>query len=356
MAKILIVDDLETNILLLEQMLHGAGYVNVTSTRGPFPVKELHRKNHYDLILLDLQMPGQDGFAVMESLKEIETGPYLPVLVVTAQPDLKMRALKAGARDFISKPFELAELLFRVRNMLEARLLHAKLTGQDAAGRARSEEALRQYGERFKLAARVLSDVVWEWNLTDQTLWWSDGFLTPFGFTAGEVAPSVATWTEHMHPEDRARVTDGIQRAIADHADSWSAEYRFRNKDASYSDVKDHGFILRNPEGHALRIVGGMRDITRRNRDETKVKDDAFQRQNAEWKEIETRLKGIAVELEKLLTSQLLEIEILKGELGTGLEAPANRETLEKLDAGARRGSEMARELSALVNGLEILR
>lgn len=126
-GKILIVDDQETNILLLERMLRGAGYDCIATTTEPGRVCELHREHRYDLILLDLQMPGMDGFQVMEGLKEIETGDYLPVLVVTAQPDHKLHALKTGARDFVSKPFELAEVLARVHNMLEVRLLHKEL-------------------------------------------------------------------------------------------------------------------------------------------------------------------------------------------------------------------------------------
>jgi diguanylate cyclase (GGDEF)-like protein len=123
-ARILVVDDKETNIRLLEGMLRGAGYACVESTTDPNEVCELHRKNRYGLILLDLQMPGMDGFQVMEDLKEIEEDGYLPVLVITAQPDHELRALKAGAKDFVSKPFNLAEVLMRVHNMLEVRLLH----------------------------------------------------------------------------------------------------------------------------------------------------------------------------------------------------------------------------------------
>ena len=123
-GKVLIVDDKESNVLLLERLLHNAGYVSVTSTMKPGEVCELHRRNRYDLILLDLQMPGVDGFQVMESLKEIETNGYLPVLAVTAHPAHKLRALQSGAKDFISKPFDLAEVLTRVHNMLEVRLLH----------------------------------------------------------------------------------------------------------------------------------------------------------------------------------------------------------------------------------------
>jgi adenylate cyclase len=121
-ARLLVVDDQEANVLLLERALGGAGYVSVTSTRDPRAVCELHRRNRYDLILLDLQMPVMDGFEVMEGLKQIEGDGYMPVLVITAQPDHKLRALRAGAKDFVSKPFDLAEVLTRVRNMLEVRL------------------------------------------------------------------------------------------------------------------------------------------------------------------------------------------------------------------------------------------
>ena len=123
-ARILVVDDLEANVRLLEGMLRIAGYTSIESTTDPTQVCELHRKNRYSLILLDLQMPGMDGFQVMECLKEIEEDGYLPVLVITAQPAHKLRALEAGAKDFVSKPFDLAELRARVHNILEVRLLH----------------------------------------------------------------------------------------------------------------------------------------------------------------------------------------------------------------------------------------
>ena len=123
-GKILIVDDLPANISLLERTLRAAGYRSVSSTTKPADVCGLHLRNNYDLILLDLQMPRMDGFQVMEALKEIRSDDYIPVLAVTANPEHKLRALRCGAKDFISKPFDLAEVLMRVRNMLEVRLLH----------------------------------------------------------------------------------------------------------------------------------------------------------------------------------------------------------------------------------------
>ena len=123
-AKVLIVDDQEAHVLLLERMLRGAGYTCIQSTMDPHEVCELHRRNHFAVILLDLKMPGMDGFQVMEDLKKIEEDDNLPVLVITAEPGEKLRALRAGARDFVSKPLDLVEVLMRVHNMIENRLLH----------------------------------------------------------------------------------------------------------------------------------------------------------------------------------------------------------------------------------------
>ena len=132
-GKILIVDDMLANVQLLENMLRNAGYDNVTSIMEPGKVCELHRENRYDLILLDLKMPGMDGFQVMEGLKKIEQDDYLPVLVITAQPGHRLHALEAGAKDFISKPFILNEVLARVHNMLEVRLLHTASKSDNVA-------------------------------------------------------------------------------------------------------------------------------------------------------------------------------------------------------------------------------
>ena len=164
-ASILIVDDQDANVMLLEQMLSNAGYLRVTSCTDPFQVRALHLEHAYDLILLDLQMPGLDGFGVMKGLKDIEPDGYVPVLVVTAQPDQKLRALQAGARDFVSKPYELVELETRIRNMLEVRLLHQRLnrynqqlefTVQERTAELRASEA------RFLRFTELSSDWYWE--------------------------------------------------------------------------------------------------------------------------------------------------------------------------------------------------
>ncbi|MEQ1559672.1 MAG: response regulator [Methyloglobulus sp.] len=164
-ASILIVDDQQSNVLLLEEILQTAGYTCITSTNDPYAVCELYRKNRYDLILLDLQMPKMDGFQVMESLKEIEIDDYLPVLVITAQPSHKLQALASGAKDFVAKPFDLVEVQTRIHNMLEVRLLYKKLVQHnqilEQTVLERTAE-LRESETRFRRFTELSSDWYWE--------------------------------------------------------------------------------------------------------------------------------------------------------------------------------------------------
>jgi len=164
-AKILIVDDQEANVALLEQLLSEARYAHVTSTMNPQEVFALHRKNSYDLILLDLQMPSMDGFQVIEGLKTNDSDAYLPVLVLTAQPGHKLRALQLGVRDFISKPFDLVEVRTRIRNMLEVRLLYKQLDNHnrllETILRERTAE-LRESEARYRSLTELASDWYWE--------------------------------------------------------------------------------------------------------------------------------------------------------------------------------------------------
>jgi CheY-like chemotaxis protein len=168
-ANILIVDDQDANVRLLERLLGDAGYANVTSTCSPQEVCALHRKNRYDLILLDLQMPGMDGFEVMEGLKADVAESYLPVVVLTAQPAHKLRALQAGAKDFISKPFDLIEVKTRIHNMLEVRLLYKRLENYNEVLEQTVLERtaeLRASELRFRRLTELASDWYWEQNET----------------------------------------------------------------------------------------------------------------------------------------------------------------------------------------------
>ena len=210
-ASVLIVDDLEANVMLLEQVLRNVGYTNITSTQDPRAVLELHRANRYDLILLDLQMPDMDGFQVIEALKEIETDGYLPVLVITAQPGHKLRALKAGAKDFVSKPFDLVEVQTRIHNMLEVRLLYRKLANHNKVLEQTVLERtaeLRASEARFQRFTELSSDWYWEQDAAGNVTQFSGAVHEMLGIGAN--APAEEWAAAGWNVAERAALSERI--------------------------------------------------------------------------------------------------------------------------------------------------
>ena len=132
-AKILVVDDEPGNVRVLERLLRGSGFKNITSTSNGYTSLELYRTYQPDLLLLDIKMPEFSGFDVMKALSAGNQDDYLPILVLTAQmdPNIRLQALKAGAKDFIQKPFDIGEILARIQNILEVRLLHNSVRDQN---------------------------------------------------------------------------------------------------------------------------------------------------------------------------------------------------------------------------------
>ncbi len=153
-ARILIVDDEPANVRLLERLLERAGYANMKSTTDPGQVLSLFKEFGPDLILLDLLMPQPDGFEILEQLDRlIPGGTYLPVLVLTADitAESKRRALAAGAKDFLIKPFDATEVLLRIGNLLETRRLHQALRDQNE----RLEETVRERTQQLLQAEKL---------------------------------------------------------------------------------------------------------------------------------------------------------------------------------------------------------
>jgi putative two-component system response regulator len=167
-ARILIVDDEEGNLTALSKVLRTAGYPNVTTTTDPIEFLALYRQQNPDLILLDLHMPKRSGLAMLEDLRgTIGPQTYLPILVVTGDSsrEARRKALSAGAKDFVTKPFEADELLLRIRNLLETRRLHREITSQNQRLERRVEERTAELEgayldtlERLAIAAEFRDD------------------------------------------------------------------------------------------------------------------------------------------------------------------------------------------------------
>ncbi len=191
-ARILVVDDQDANVQLLSRLLTEAGYTGVSAAMDPTTVCPLHRKHAYDLILLDLQMPAMDGFAVMEGLKTNPRDSTLPVIVLTAQPGHKLRALQAGARDFISKPFDLVEVKTRIHNMLETRLLYRHLEAQNQRLEqtvAERTAELRESEARYRSLTELASDWYWEQGTSGEFTRVSGPVMEMLGIRVGPLVP-----------------------------------------------------------------------------------------------------------------------------------------------------------------------
>jgi PAS domain S-box-containing protein len=262
-ARILIVDDQAVNIALLEQMLDEAGYDNVESTMNSSEVWALHRRHRYDLILLDLQMPGMDGFQVIEGLKTNDQDPYLPVLVITAQPGHKLRALRAGARDFVSKPFDLVEVKTRIHNMLEVRLLYRRLEAHraelEAAVRERTAELLASEA-RYRSLTELASDWYWEQDEHGAFTKVSGPVLEMLGlrvdaFGDGAQAPA-AGWNEAERAE--------LQTAIAERRPFLDFVFSRTNPDGSQQRFQVSGEPMFGPACQFLGYRGIGLEITGR--------------------------------------------------------------------------------------------
>ncbi len=213
-ASILIVDDQESNVSLLEQLLSEAGYTRVVATTNPKEVCALHRKNHYDLILLDLQMPGMDGFQLMEASR-----PTMPTATFrsSCSPPNRVTScarLQAGAKDFISKPFDLVEVKTRIRNMLEVRLLYRKLENFNKVLEQTVQERtaeLRESEARYRSLTELASDWYWEQDETGNFTKVSGPVLEMLGIRvdafAGEARDDAMTgWNEAERDALQAKI------------------------------------------------------------------------------------------------------------------------------------------------------
>src|SRR3954463_5022069 len=261
-AGILIVDDQQANVSLIEQMLLEAGYKSVSSTRNPAEVCAMHRKNRYDLILLDLQMPGMDGFEVMQALKTNDADGYLPVLVITAQPGHKLRALQSGARDFVSKPFDLVEVPTRIRNMLEVRLLYKELERYARLLEERVDERtaeLRESEARYRSLTELACDWYWEQDETGNFTKVSGPVLDMLGIRVGALAADARSVEEEGW--DEAQRT-ALQESIAERRPFLDFVLNRRNLDGSKQKFQVSGEPMFNQSGRFIGYRGVGLEVT----------------------------------------------------------------------------------------------
>jgi len=249
-------------------------------------------------------------------------------------------AMASGETTEFEAWFEPLSSWFRVRAYRSPQGLAVYFTNVTQEREAREQARVSE--ERFRLLAQATNDAIWDWNLVSNETWRNDGFEKLFGYSAEE-RPSITDWSTRIHPDDHARVTDGIRRAIDDGSASWSDEYRFLRHGGAVAHVFDRGYIIRDAGGKPTRMIGGMTDLTERK----KLEAQFLRAQRME--SIGTLAGGIAHDLNNILTPILMAVGLLQ-EDETSLD---RLDLLATIEASGRRGADMVRQVLAFARGVE---
>ncbi|SDM22969.1 PAS domain S-box-containing protein [Catalinimonas alkaloidigena] len=161
-----------------------------------------------------------------------------------------------------------------------------------------AQEELRLSEERFNLVAKATNDVIWDWNLSNDLVWWNDGIQTRFGYRPDDLEPDSSSWLNRIHPDDRSLIATSIHQIIDSRESTWYDEYRFRRADGSYAYVYDRGYVLRSPDGEAIRMVSAMLDVT-----ELKLAQDELSTRAAELERVNRELRLSEEAKEEVLLS-----------------------------------------------------
>ncbi|MBB5039320.1 PAS domain-containing protein [Prosthecobacter dejongeii] len=216
-------------------------------------------------------------------------------------------------------------------------------TMRDITERKLADEQIRESEERFRMLSKATNDAIWDWNLQTNMIWWNEGFETLFGYQRDQIDPTIQSWYDRIHPEEKEATIASIHHAIDSGEESWTAEYRFRRQDEQYADVMDRGHIIYDTQGKAIRMIGGMTDQS----DRKKLEQQFLRAQRME--SIGTLAGGISHDLNNVLAPIMMSIELLQMD-----ETDSRRlSILSTIEASARRGSEMVKQVLSFARGVE---
>ncbi|WP_409523063.1 ATP-binding protein [Nitrincola sp. MINF-07-Sa-05] len=207
-----------------------------------------------------------------------------------------------------------------------------------AARLVQKEQALASSEERFRLLARATVDAIWDWDLTSDRIWWSEGLSTTFGYNLKALEQSSQTLTDPVHPEDLALMKGTLQEAISSGKEGWRMEYRYRKQNGDYAHIENNAFVIHDASGQAVRVIGGMTDLSEQ------VQLEEQLRQSQRLESIGQLTGGIAHDFNNLLTVILGNAELLEDELSSNDEL---RPLAEMIGKAAQRGAGLTQHLLA---------
>ena len=261
--KILFVEDVPTDAELEFRELRRGG-LDCVMERAETNEEFLRKLDDFepDVILSDFSLPAFDGLSALDIARKMR--PDTPFLFVsgTIGEERAIESLRRGATDYILKT-NLRRLVPAVRRALQ------DVEARNA--RRAAERQLKRSEERFQMAARATNDAIWDWDLRTNHVWWNEGVEKLFGYSRENVGEHVSWWTERLHAEDRERVLGAVEAVINAEGMFWSDEYRFMQADGAYASILDRGYVMRDEQGRAYRMIGAMMDITERKNQEEKI-------------------------------------------------------------------------------------
>ncbi len=255
----MIVDDLPENLQVLSEMLSGQGYRIRAVPTGPLALKAA-RSYPPNLILLDIRMPDMDGFTVCRKLKDETQTAGIPVIFISALGELedKIRAFESGGVDYITKPFEATEVLARVRTQLSV-----VQNTQELEKRVQERTKKLAISEkRLREAQQIAGLGNWELDLTTNALYWSDEVYRIFGIKPQQFGASYESFLDVIHPDDRERVKQAYQKAMAEHTPYAITHRIIRQDDGRVRHVHERSEEIVDSSGVVIRSVGTVQDIT----------------------------------------------------------------------------------------------
>lgn len=311
MVQALIVDDKEDNLYYLRVLLEAGGYQVMEASNGAVALEKA-QASPPDIVISDLLMPQMDGYTLLQAWKSDPVLQSIPFIVYTAtytepedeklardlgcdefllkptEPDVFLSVMsQVLARKFVTQPADQAALarynnepLFKLYSHTLVRKLEEKSTElervnrvlrQDIEKRERVESALRESEERFRLLAQATTDVAWDWDLANDRYWVSEGWLQVLGYSVPPSNQARAKWDELLHPEDRVRVLESLERDLQSSVQLRFVKYRLRHANGHWLYVDDRAHILRDENGKVTRVVGGLVDRTRQMRLEEQI-------------------------------------------------------------------------------------
>jgi len=266
-VRVLHLEDNENDHLLVAEMLREDGLrceFALAKTRDEF--SQALQRGLYDLIISDFSLPSYDGASALALAREICPETPFVFFSGTIGEEAAVDGLKRGAADYVLKqrPTRLAPA---IRQALRA--------AHERAQRKRAETALRQSEERFRIVAHATNDVVWEWEVQNDKVTFSENFKASYGQHVDENGISFKSWFDFVHPDDRGRVVSGISTLLVSSGRVWWSEHRIRRADGAYANIFDRASVIYDPDGKPVRMVGVMIDMTERKQAEEKIREQA---------------------------------------------------------------------------------